>query len=74
MPKTDRDRIPRQRTRPVEFVELSGAYWGDGGDLRSWHVKKSPAGWELEFFEVEDEEPVLAGTYPTADLAKVQAQ
>lgn len=72
MPETDRDRIPQQRGRPMAFVELSGAYWGDGPDHRSWHVKESPTGWLLEFFDA-DEEPVSAGTYPTAAQAKRQA-
>ena len=73
MPETDRDRIPRQRTRPIQFVALSGAHWGAGADLRSWHVSGTSAGWRLEFFDVEDEEPVVVGTYPTADEARLRA-
>ena len=57
----------------MAFVALSGTFWGDGADHRSWHVKESPAGWQLEYFDVEDEEPVPVGTYPTADEAKLQA-
>jgi hypothetical protein len=74
MPETDRDRIPRQRTRPIQFVALSGAHWGAGADLRSWHVSGTSAGWRLEFFDVEDEEPVPVGTYATVEEAKSQAE
>lgn len=73
MSETERDRIPRQRSRPVAFVALSGVYWGDGADRRSWLAKESPAGWQLVYFDVEDEEPVLAGTFATAEEAKRQA-
>lgn len=72
MPEIDRDRIPQQRGRPMAFVELSCAFWGDGTDHRSWHVKQSPAGWRVEVFDVA-EEPIPVGTYPTAEEAKRQA-
>lgn len=58
----------------MAFVELSGSYWGAGPDLRSWHVTPTPDGWRLAFFEVEDEEPVLVGTFPTAGEAKHEAE
>lgn len=73
MSESARERIPHQRRRPLAFVEWSGAFWADGPDRRSWLVKQSSPGWRLEFFEVEDEEPVLAGTYPTSDEAKLRA-
>ena len=56
----------------MAFVELSGAFWADGADRRSWHVKESPSGWRVEYFD-GDEEPVPVGTYPTAEEAKRQA-
>lgn len=71
MSETERDRIPRQRSRPVAFVAVSGVFWGDGDDRRSWLVRESPAGWQLVHFDVEDEEPVLAGTFATAQEAKL---
>jgi hypothetical protein len=54
----------------MTFVELSGAYWGEGAGNRSWHVAGTSDGWRLEFFDVGVEEPVLVGTYPTADEAR----
>jgi hypothetical protein len=73
MAETDPGRIPRQRRTPTVFVEWSGAYWAEGTDDRSWHVQAFPAGWRLEFFDVGDEEPVVVGTYPTADEARLRA-
>jgi hypothetical protein len=73
MPETERERIPQQRRAPITFVQLSGAYWGEGADQRSWHVAPTEDVWRLAYFDVEVEEPVVVGTYPTAEKAQQRA-